>query len=233
MSVSGTDKSYSSGLIDTSSITRKPTQQLGQDAFLQILVAQMANQDPMEPMKDTEFIAQMAQFSALEQMQALNQSFMNSQAHGMVGRFVVASTYVENKETGNYEKIDLKGVVSGVQNVNGKTYLILGEYLVDPSSVSESYEAPDVSDSIIQSGALVGKYAIASMRNDKGEVTEKITGKIEEVQIKDGSIYAVIGGKKVFVSDISAISDSELTIPTEPEEKQETGQADKKQRPIM
>jgi len=46
---------------------RVPNKVLGQNDFLQLLVTQMQNQDPMSPMQDTEFIAQMAQFTSLEQ----------------------------------------------------------------------------------------------------------------------------------------------------------------------
>jgi flagellar basal-body rod modification protein FlgD len=48
---------------------------MGKDAFLQLLVNQIRNQDPLNPVDDKEFLAQMAQFSSLEQMQNLNESF--------------------------------------------------------------------------------------------------------------------------------------------------------------
>lgn len=47
---------------------REVKQDLDKDAFLRLLVTQLANQDPTSPMEDREFIAQMAQFSSLEQM---------------------------------------------------------------------------------------------------------------------------------------------------------------------
>ena len=53
-------------------LARVPMKQLGQDEFLQLLVTQMRNQDPLKPVSDTEFIAQMAQFSNLEQTKEMS-----------------------------------------------------------------------------------------------------------------------------------------------------------------
>lgn len=74
---------------------RTINQSLGKDDFLKLLITQLSNQDPTSPMEDTEFIAQMAQFSSLEQMTNMNANFekMNamlnsSQAVNTIGRAV-------------------------------------------------------------------------------------------------------------------------------------------------
>lgn len=60
---------------ETQKSSNNPNNELGKDAFLNLLVTQLRYQDPLNPMEDTEFIGQMAQFSALEQMQNLNEKF--------------------------------------------------------------------------------------------------------------------------------------------------------------
>ncbi len=75
---------------------------LGRDDFLTLLVAQLENQDPLEPQKDTEFVAQLATFSSLEQLIDLNKrmdgvisgqdQLVNAQAMDMIGREVLVDT---------------------------------------------------------------------------------------------------------------------------------------------
>ncbi len=110
---------------------------LGKDEFLQLLVCQMKNQDPLEPEKDTEFIAQLAQFSALEQMQNLNETAVNSQAFGLVGKAVVLNT-----KSSNGSITEVQGVVDYITVKNGSAQLSVNGQLYsmdDLAEVKQSY----------------------------------------------------------------------------------------------
>ena len=75
--------------------TREANNNLGKDDFLKLLITQLTHQDPTQPMEDREFIAQMAQFSTLEQMTNMNEGFstlsnmlQSNQAMGLLGKTV-------------------------------------------------------------------------------------------------------------------------------------------------
>jgi flagellar basal-body rod modification protein FlgD len=82
---------------------------LGKDSFLQLLVTQMQNQNPLDPQDNSEFVAQLAQFSSLETMQNLStsvdaiggmyQSSQALQASSLVGRSVIADSSSTNVDT--------------------------------------------------------------------------------------------------------------------------------------
>ena len=67
-----------------------PSNELDKNAFLQLLITQMKYQDPLNPMDDKDFLGQMAQFTALEQMQNLNKAYLQTQAYSMIGKDVYA-----------------------------------------------------------------------------------------------------------------------------------------------
>ncbi len=87
-----------------SAITSTKSQSLGssnldKDAFLQLLVAQMRYQDPLNPSTDTQFVSQLATFSQLEQLQNLSSSSEKSQAFTLVGKEVILETTDSNGKT--------------------------------------------------------------------------------------------------------------------------------------
>ncbi|MGN0131759.1 MAG: flagellar hook assembly protein FlgD [Lachnospiraceae bacterium] len=97
----------------TSKATNSST--LDKDAFLQLLVAQMKYQDPLEPTSNTEYISQYATFSELEQMQNMSNTMELSRAANLVGRTVV----VESTDDSGQTTSDM-GVVDYISYENSK-----------------------------------------------------------------------------------------------------------------
>jgi flagellar basal-body rod modification protein FlgD len=105
--------------------TRQPQQNLGRDDFLKILITQLSYQDPTSPMQDREFIAQMAQFSTLEQMTGmakdfakLTSLFSGSEAASSLGRNV---EIVEGERT-------VQGMVQAVTRGEAPQVLVNGSF---------------------------------------------------------------------------------------------------------
>ena len=97
---------------------------MDKDAFLQLLVAQMKYQDPMEPTSNTEYISQYAQFSQVEQIQNMAGSMDLQRASQLVGQEVYIKTTGSNGES-KY----VQGKVDYVVYENGKAFLSINESL--------------------------------------------------------------------------------------------------------
>ena len=128
------------------SAARGVNRELGKDAFLQLLVAQLKYQDPMKPMDDTSFIAQMAQFSSLEQMQNLNKTM---EAQQRFGALTSASALI-GKEVSLTLPGDTGGVVTGlveeVRSVDGKVSLVVGGKPYDSALITQVNDAAKSGD---------------------------------------------------------------------------------------
>ena len=90
---------------------------MGKDAFFKLLIMQLRNQDPLNPMDDREFIAQLAQFSSLEQLQNLSQQFQTTHALSIIGKMVQATNPISGDP--------VSGVVQFVRFVDGKPLVVI------------------------------------------------------------------------------------------------------------
>lgn len=99
--------------------TPSNTSTTGKDDFMKLLVTQMRNQNPLEPVKDAEFLAQLSQFSTLEGVQQLNKSFaeMLTLQQLTQGANLVGKTITYEKTPGG--TLPTKGVVDSVKVENG------------------------------------------------------------------------------------------------------------------
>ena len=98
-----------------------PTQTLGQEDFLQLLVTQLTTQDPLNPQKDTEFIGQMVQFTNLENSKNLNSEIAQLRANSLLGHTVGITNAEDNTVLGIVEAVSAASETPRVL-VNGGWY---------------------------------------------------------------------------------------------------------------
>ncbi len=180
--------------------TRKTGGDLGKNDFLNLLVTQLRYQDPLEPTDDKEFIAQMAQFSALEQMQNMNGVMSNSQAFSLIGKDVKAN--ITDPKT--FEVKTVSGIVSTVRVSNGKTYLMINDQQVEADKVVE------VNDNIYNTNSNLAAYTNLIGYKVRGAVYDSangeyiyLTGNVEEIQKGTHEDYAVMDGVNVTVAEVT------------------------------
>lgn len=127
---------------------------MDKDAFLGLLVAQMKYQDPLAPTSNTEFVAQYAQFSSLEQMQNMSATLELSRASMLVGQTVNVNTTDSMGMT-----MTLQGRVDYVTYENGRAYVSIGGQLfsLDDVSAVADQEYLDAYDLATQFGVAMNK----------------------------------------------------------------------------
>ncbi len=151
-------------------VNQRGSSELGKDEFLKLLVTQLSNQDPLNPQSDNEFIAQLAQFSALEQMTNLNSTFANTSAYSLVGKQVV----VQNTDSAGKVN-EVTGIVDYVEIKNGEAYL---------SIEGKTYEMADLVQ-VMDTYYAIQKY-LPSV--EKTEITYDVTNpKMYTVNLNLGS----------------------------------------------
>lgn len=202
--------SENAGAISNPSNVREVKTQLGKEDFLKLLVTQLQYQDPLNPMDNTEFIAQTAQFTALEQMQNLNQTMTNAQAFSTIGKGVYMNTL--NEQTGQYEYI--YGIVSSVDIISGKPYLNIGDKSAPYEDITrvESVETSDSSEMISQAMSLIGKTIQGIKVDENLNSVGYVEGKVDFIKFVDGIPVLNVGGKDVYLGEVVSVSENTLLI---------------------
>ncbi|SDH39480.1 flagellar hook assembly protein FlgD [Pseudomonas panipatensis] len=172
---SKTSASSSTGSSSSSS-SSTGTSALGKDSFLQLLVTQMNNQNPLDPQDNTQFVSQLAQFSSLESMQNLDttlgsfySSFQSSQAlqaSSLVGRSVIVSSSQAQLDTPSSGLSGSLVMPSAGDGVSVKIYNDSGDLVrtIDMGSqksgnISFNWDGKDDSGNLVNAGAYTFKAA--------------------------------------------------------------------------
>lgn len=192
------------------------------ETFLNLLVAEMTNQDPLEPTSNTEFVTQMAQFTQLQYAQDSSKYSMATYASSLVGKTATGT----KMDGGNL--VTKTGVVSSVEK-NGDNYsVIIDGISFDLSKITKVSETQssssssgaistgnELGDMISRASLMIGMYATVNANTGSGNALD--AGVIDSIQVKNGEISAVINGISYKLSDVIELSYAkpEISVPDE------------------
>ncbi|MDR0381809.1 MAG: hypothetical protein LBH86_07465 [Oscillospiraceae bacterium] len=184
--------------------TRVPNNQLGKNEFLKLLIAQLQNQDPLSPQDNTEMIAQMAQFSALEAVTNLSSAFLQNQAYSMIGKGVLGQ--IVDTNSGIAQQV--AGLVSSAGVKDGKPYVMVGEAMVWAEDVHQAFDGSVLTGDtggLLAASALVGRHARAEFTEADG-ARQTIEGLIQRLFVRDGMVFLQVGDREVGLAQITEVS---------------------------
>jgi flagellar basal-body rod modification protein FlgD len=203
---------------------------LGKDDFMKLLLAQLKNQDPLKPLDGTDFAAQLAQFSSLEQLSNMNAELKNlslnqastnyTQAINMIGKEVVANSgnalAVNSPSTELSYKLakDAQTVTITILDKDGKVVKTWDETKQKSGMNKVTWDSAAVEK---------GDYSfLVKAKDSKGEpvsVDTMTSGVVTAVQFRNNGILVTVNGKDVPLSNIVEVRQKELPPSEIPEAK--------------
>lgn len=208
-------------------VDRRKKEELGQDGFMKLLAHQLKNQDPMKPMDQKDFSANLAQFSQLEQLTAMNKK-MDSvnqnalddkrvQGAAFLGRKVVTSgTSIDYKGDGKDVKVpfylDQPAKAAVINILDNKNQLIAR---IERENLNKGMQ--DVTwDGIGFDGQIAAKetyhFEVIGFdeNNNKFNGSTRSEGLVQGVHFEDGeTVLDLANGKKVFLKDVQSFAVAE------------------------
>ncbi len=200
---------------------------LGKDDFLQLLVTKMQNQDPLNPQSDEDFIAQLAQFSSLEQMTNIAdgiaeanqwdflqmQSINNVMASSLIGKDVKAhysGVYIDQNGTADVsfttsqyaEDINIR-----ILDQNGELVAEISESDVAPGAHTVTWDGRDTLGNHMDEGFYSVEAVATNANGDQFQPNLSLVGRVEAVTYRDGVAFFSVNGIEIPFGDVSSIGE--------------------------
>jgi flagellar basal-body rod modification protein FlgD len=195
---------------------------MGKDDFLNLLITQLQNQDPLNPTDSTEFTAQLAQFSSLEQLGNVNEnltelkhvqaSINNSQAVALIGKAITA--------VGNSIQLTDAGAVQCDFSLNDDAAVVVasiydstGEFVADFESRSLSdgqhalyWDGTDNQGNRMANGTYTFEILAADAKGREIGSTTFFSGTVERVTFENDTSYLISGNQKIALEDVVEVA---------------------------
>jgi flagellar basal-body rod modification protein FlgD len=195
---------------------------LDKDAFLRLLTTQLQNQDPLNPTDSTEFTAQLAQFSSLEQLSNVNEtlntlklyqaSINNAQAVGFIGKDIVANGNSIEMKGGQPVSCDYeipaaaKSVVVTIYDATGNFVQDYEKTALAAGKQSFTWDGRDRNGNTVADGAYTFEVQALDQKGAKLNVTTFSKGTVTGVTFEDGITYLITGRNKTAIGNVTQVT---------------------------
>ena len=171
------------------------------DNFYSLLIAEMQNQDPLEPTSNTEFISQMASFTALQAQQDTFETQQMSYANSLIGKTVTVSKGDGEVDTGvvSYVKSGEEPMI----NVNGNNYKLSAISQVHDNGTQQT---SSIGDYGAFASSILGKTATVQAIDENG-VTYYDEGTVSSLEIENGNVRVVVNGYAYNATDVLRVTE--------------------------
>jgi flagellar basal-body rod modification protein FlgD len=203
------------------------TKELDRDAFLNLLVTQLQNQDPLNPTDSTEFTAQLAQFSSLEQLGNVNDnlkqlqnfqaSINNSQAVSLIGKEITANgnslTLADGQPADCEFKLegDASVAVVSIYDQTGGFVRSFESLNLAAGNHTLNWDGSDQNGNLAPSGNYTFEVLAADANGNNITTTTFFNGQVNKVVFENNTTYLIAGDQRVALGDIVQVGETENT----------------------
>jgi len=206
---------------NTSGVTSSKDNALGKNDFLNLLVAQLQNQDPLSPMDSTAFTSQLAEFSSLEQLANVNEnleylqmyqsSINNAQAVSFIGKNIDALGDSIKLESGENEEIhfelsqDSSSVFTNIYDETGSLVKYIENGPLGEGKQSVEWDGTDNGGNPLPEGIYKFEVMAVDANGDKVQTATYISDRVTGVTFNNGVTYLLAGGMKIPIGDVKEV----------------------------
>jgi flagellar basal-body rod modification protein FlgD len=220
--VSSTSSATASA-VATANAATTATQSLGKNDFLKLLTAQLQNQDPLQPVDNQQFIAQLAQFSSLEQLQAVGSRLDSLLVAAASQTQLSASSLVGKTVYYNADGVDVAAsgaqaaqvslpsaasVSATIQDASGRTVRVLNLGNQAGGTFDLGWDGRDASGNAVAAGHYTVQLTAKAADGSSVAASLRARGQVGSVAFDGGGAELLIGDSTVKLSDVVQITQS-------------------------